>query len=85
MEVLPEIPKGSNGEPFPRVESKGGVGVGLNNPVVRLSDCSSALNCWTSACMVKENVRPRVHEVHFQQQPAVTPMRGNKKHCPGEA
>ena len=77
MEVLPEIPKGSNEKPFPRAESKGGVGVGLNNPVVKLSDCSSAPNCWTSACMVEGNFKPRAHEVHFQQQSVVTPSLTN--------
>ena len=90
MEVLPKIPKGSNEELFPRAESKGGAGVGLNNPEVRLSDCSNVLNCWTSACMMEENHRRRVRKVH-QQQSAVTPtltnleLRENKKHCPGEA
>ena len=74
MEVLPRIPKGSNvEEPFPRAESKGGAGVGLNSPDVKLSDWSNVLNCWTSACMVGGNLK-LVHEVHFQQPSPVTIM-----------
>ena len=51
IEELAKTPNGLNEEIFPRVDSKRGPGVGLNNPAVRLSDWSNALNCWTSVCM----------------------------------
>ena len=89
MEALPRIPKGSKEELFPKAESKGGAGVGLNNPEVKLSDCSNAVNCWASACIVGGDLK-LVREVHFQQPSRVAIViisvpTSNKKHCPGEA
>lgn len=45
IEALPRISDGSNEEFNPERESKGGAGVGLNNPVVRLRDSRNVLNC----------------------------------------
>ena len=86
MEVLPRIPKGSKEDPFPKAESKGGAGVGLNNPEVRLRDCSNVLNCWTSACMVVGGISNFPTKFTFNDHHSCDRVHTeNEKHCPGEA